>query len=47
MSEYSSDCSTYYCNADWTEVISHLSPLSWANWGIAIGLGFSVIGIYM
>jgi V-type H+-transporting ATPase 21kDa proteolipid subunit len=25
-------------------VISHLSPLSWANWGIAIGLAFSVVG---
>lgn len=22
----------------------HLSPYSWANWGIAIGLGFSVVG---
>jgi len=28
----------------WNEVISHLSPYSWANWGIAIGLGFSVVG---
>jgi V-type H+-transporting ATPase 21kDa proteolipid subunit len=25
-------------------VLSHLSPYSWANWGIAIGLGFSVVG---
>ena len=30
--------------AGWNEVISHLSPYSWANWGIAIGLGFSVVG---
>lgn len=30
--------------AGWREVVSHLSPLSWANWGIAIGLGFSVVG---
>jgi V-type H+-transporting ATPase proteolipid subunit len=28
----------------WNEVLSHLSPYSWANWGIAIGLGFSVVG---
>jgi V-type H+-transporting ATPase proteolipid subunit len=28
----------------WNELISHLSPYSWANWGIAIGLGFSVVG---
>eukprot|EP01038_Epipyxis_sp_PR26KG_P009815 gene9815-13208_t len=38
------DCSTYYCNQGWNELITHLSPYSWANWGIAIGLGFSVIG---
>lgn len=37
-------CSNYYCNNGWNEVISHLSPYSWANWGIAIGLGFSVVG---
>jgi len=30
--------------AGWNELISHLSPYSWANWGIAIGLGFSVVG---
>jgi len=24
--------------------LSNLSPYSWANWGIAIGLGFSVVG---
>lgn len=38
------DCSTYYCNAGWSELVSHLSPYSWANWGIAIGLSFSVVG---
>ena len=37
-------CTSYYCNAGWAEVFSNLSPYSWANWGIAIGLGFSVIG---
>ena len=37
-------CTTYYCNSGWNEIISHLSPYSWANWGIAIGLGFSVVG---
>jgi V-type H+-transporting ATPase proteolipid subunit len=40
----SHECTTYYCNNGWNEVISHLSPYSWANWGIAIGLGFSVVG---
>jgi hypothetical protein len=28
----------------WKELLSHMSPYSWANWGIAIGLGFSVVG---
>ncbi len=38
------DCTEYNCNEGWSEVLTHLSPYSWANWGIAIGLGFSVIG---
>ena len=38
------DCTTYYCNNGWTELLSNLSPLSWANYGIAVGLGFSVVG---
>ena len=37
-------CTTYYCNGGWNEIISHLSPYSWAYWGIGIGLGFSVVG---
>ncbi len=37
-------CKTLLCNEGWDEVLSHISPYSWANWGIAIGLGFSVIG---
>ena len=38
------ECTTYYCNSGWSELLSHLSPLSWANMGIALGLGFSVVG---
>ena len=44
---YASDynyCKTFYCNYGWSELLSHTSPYSWANWGIAIGLGFSVVG---
>jgi V-type H+-transporting ATPase 21kDa proteolipid subunit len=37
-------CDTVYCNQGWDELLSHLSPYSWANYGIAIGLGFSVVG---
>lgn len=41
---FHSDCDSYYCNEGWDEVLTNLSPYSWANWGIAIGLGFSVVG---
>jgi V-type H+-transporting ATPase proteolipid subunit len=41
---YHTDCESFNCNAGWTEVLTNLSPYSWANWGIAIGLGFSVVG---
>mmetsp|Transcript_9156 Transcript_9156/g.15439 ORF Transcript_9156/g.15439 Transcript_9156/m.15439 type:complete len:192 (-) Transcript_9156:252-827(-) len=45
MAEYGDyGCETYYCNQGWKELLSHMSPYSWANWGIAIGLGFSVVG---
>jgi V-type H+-transporting ATPase proteolipid subunit len=37
-------CSSLLCNDGWNDLLSNLSPYSWANWGIAIGLGFSVIG---
>jgi len=37
-------CTTFNCNNGWNEVLGSLSPYSWANWGIAIGLGFSVVG---
>jgi len=37
-------CTSPYCNAGWTEVLSHMSPYGYANFGIAFGLGFSVVG---
>mmetsp|Transcript_11759 Transcript_11759/g.25716 ORF Transcript_11759/g.25716 Transcript_11759/m.25716 type:complete len:191 (-) Transcript_11759:110-682(-) len=37
-------CTTFYCNYGWNEILANTSPYSWANWGIAIGLGFSVVG---
>merc|ERR1712154_478649 len=33
-----------FCNAGWGEVLSRLSPYGYANFGIAFGLGFSVVG---
>jgi V-type H+-transporting ATPase proteolipid subunit len=37
-------CTTYYCNGSWSELLMSISPYAWAYWGIAIGLGFSVLG---
>src|SRR6056300_85834 len=37
-------CSSAYCNAGWGEVLTHMSPYGYANFGIAFGLGFSVVG---
>ena len=43
MSTYTT-CTSPYCNAGWGELLSHMSPYGFANFGIAFGLGFSVIG---
>lgn len=37
-------CSGEYCNAGWGEVLTHMSPYGWGNFGVAFGLGFSVVG---
>jgi V-type H+-transporting ATPase 21kDa proteolipid subunit len=37
-------CSSEYCNAGWAEVLTHMSPYGFANFGVAFGLGLSVIG---
>mmetsp|Transcript_5027 Transcript_5027/g.7176 ORF Transcript_5027/g.7176 Transcript_5027/m.7176 type:complete len:193 (-) Transcript_5027:170-748(-) len=37
-------CQSYFCNGGWTEVLSHMSPYGYSNFGIAFGLGFSVVG---
>jgi len=37
-------CSTEFCNAGWGEVLTHMSPYGYANFGIAFGLGLSVVG---
>uniref|UniRef100_A0A6S8YJQ3 V-ATPase proteolipid subunit C-like domain-containing protein n=2 Tax=Chaetoceros debilis TaxID=122233 RepID=A0A6S8YJQ3_9STRA len=43
MSTYTT-CTSPYCNAGWGELLTHMSPYGFANFGIAFGLGFSVIG---
>lgn len=37
-------CTSEYCNAGWAEVLTHMSPYGWANFGVAFGLGLSVVG---
>jgi len=37
-------CQSEYCNAGWGEVLTHMSPYGYANFGIAFGLGLSVVG---
>uniref|UniRef100_A0A7S1DCH4 V-ATPase proteolipid subunit C-like domain-containing protein n=1 Tax=Cyclophora tenuis TaxID=216820 RepID=A0A7S1DCH4_CYCTE len=37
-------CSSEFCNAGWSEVLTHLSPYGYANFGVAFGLGLSVVG---
>jgi len=44
MADNSLACTGAYCNAGWTEVLSHMSPYGYANFGIAFGLGLSVVG---
>lgn len=37
-------CVGEYCNYGWTEVLTHMSPYGWGYYGIAFGLGLSVVG---
>ena len=40
----SATCQSTYCNQGWSEVLTHMSPYGYANFGIAFGLGLSVVG---
>jgi F0F1-type ATP synthase membrane subunit c/vacuolar-type H+-ATPase subunit K len=44
MSSSSATCSSEYCNAGWAEVLTHMSPYGYANFGVAFGLGLSIVG---
>merc|ERR1719264_2394671 len=44
MVEYQNQCESEYCNEGWKEVLSHMSPYGYACFGVAFGLGFSVVG---
>lgn len=41
---YDDKCVSRFCNAGWGEVLTHMSPYGYANFGIAFGLGLSVVG---
>ena len=40
----SATCSSEYCNQGWSEVLTHMSPYGWASFGVAFGLGLSIVG---
>lgn len=40
----SNTCASEFCNAGWGEVLTHMSPYGFANFGVAFGLGLSIIG---
>jgi len=44
MSSSSAQCASEYCNQGWAEVLTHMSPYGYASFGVAFGLGLSVIG---
>ena len=37
-------CTSELCNRGWSEVLTHMSPYGFANFGVALGLGLSIVG---
>eukprot|EP00531_Pseudo-nitzschia_arenysensis_P013776 CAMPEP_0116124526 /NCGR_PEP_ID=MMETSP0329-20121206/5325_1 /TAXON_ID=697910 /ORGANISM="Pseudo-nitzschia arenysensis, Strain B593" /LENGTH=193 /DNA_ID=CAMNT_0003618507 /DNA_START=129 /DNA_END=710 /DNA_ORIENTATION=+ len=37
-------CTSEFCNQGWGEVLTHMSPYGFANFGVALGLGLSIVG---
>ena len=37
-------CQSEFCNQGWSEVLTHMSPYGYASFGVAFGLGLSVVG---
>jgi len=37
-------CVSELCNYGWNEVLTHMDPYGWGYYGIAFGLGLSVVG---
>uniref|UniRef100_A0A7R9WVJ1 V-ATPase proteolipid subunit C-like domain-containing protein n=1 Tax=Craspedostauros australis TaxID=1486917 RepID=A0A7R9WVJ1_9STRA len=37
-------CESEYCNQGWAEVLTSMSPYGFASFGVAFGLGLSIVG---
>ena len=37
-------CTSEFCNRGWSEILTHMSPYGFANFGVALGLGLSIVG---
>jgi len=37
-------CNSEFCNRGWGEILTHMSPYGFANFGVALGLGLSIVG---
>mmetsp|Transcript_21899 Transcript_21899/g.62397 ORF Transcript_21899/g.62397 Transcript_21899/m.62397 type:complete len:192 (+) Transcript_21899:158-733(+) len=37
-------CETDFCNKGWSDVLTHMSPYGFASFGVAFGLGLSIVG---
>ena len=40
----SDQCTSEFCNQGWDEVLTHMSPYGFASFGVAFGLGLSIVG---
>ena len=40
----SATCVSEFCNQGWAEVLTHMSPYGYASFGVAFGLGLSIVG---
>uniref|UniRef100_A0A7S3LBA5 V-ATPase proteolipid subunit C-like domain-containing protein n=1 Tax=Amphora coffeiformis TaxID=265554 RepID=A0A7S3LBA5_9STRA len=37
-------CQSEFCNQGWSDVLTHMSPYGFASFGVAFGLGLSIVG---
>ena len=44
MSSTTATCTSEFCNQGWAEVLTHMSPYGYASFGVAFGLGLSIVG---